>query len=101
METLKERGLKYIKNYISENYNINESNQSEDPYRYIDSWIDTHIMCKHHDFNIDSSIELIEAMNYCNQRNDNYNVFSSVLNLNDIIGEFLYEIVKEYNDELF
>jgi hypothetical protein len=101
MNTLNERAINYVKSYVLEHFDKNEEySNSKNKDIYLDKWIDSHFR-KFHPFTIDNSNELIEAINYCNERHNNYYAFDSVLVLDHVISEYLLQVVYTHYTELF
>lgn len=100
--TLNDRATQYVKMYVSEHFNKEEFEFIKDKDIYLDRWIDTHFTVKRdHPFRIDNSYELIEAINYCNTKDSEIEVFDRILVMNVIVTTYLYQIVIDNYDILF
>jgi hypothetical protein len=89
MDSLEERGISFVKKYINENFKGNKSDN-----HLVDRWVDSQICChrmKH--FEMNTANDLMEAMNYVNKHNNNYNVFSAIETVENVKHEFLREII--------
>lgn len=91
--SLLERSVEYLKQFIAENCNIDKSDDSA-----TDWWLDQQ-MCKStfKSFPLETSYELVEAMNYVNDHNDHYNMFDPYETVDHIKHSFLRQVIIEYN----
>ncbi len=91
--SLIERSVEYLKQYIAENLNVDKSDDIE-----VDWWLDAQL-CKHKfsSFPLETASELVEAMNYVNAHNNNYNIFNPHETVDHIKHSFLRQVIIEHN----
>ena len=104
--SLNERAFEYINQYISLNLektqhqvliNFLKGNDSESSEcDHLSDWIDTHFVCSEHDtFKIETSYEIIEAINYIivNSKRAGFDFNSPENTVEGIINSYLYEVL--------
>jgi hypothetical protein len=99
-QSIIEKAVIYVNNYIQTHFHFDYVLNDEEDYedarlRFIDKWIDDFNFVTKDGFVIDSSSDLVVAMNYCIQRNSDFMVddFNQPFTLKDVTNSFLQHIL--------
>jgi hypothetical protein len=91
MSDILQKAIEYVRTYVRNNYTL--PHPAEDRDMYDDEWVDNFSQATHN-FQVDTTSELVEMMNYCNKYNE-YSDFRGINTVQSITSDFLSTVLVE------
>jgi hypothetical protein len=89
-----ERANAYIAQYVKEHYLPPIGADEELLEIYNDKWYDS-FRSKTHDFQVETSFELMDMINHCNQHDEFHDFNQGLFEVKDITSMFLYTLLSD------